>query len=369
MSIKRIDLNTYKKDSKFYGEIPLLLTIKSFDLQAIRERYIKSRSENKSRAGSTARREVAIGGVTAVTINKGKICHCEVLTKLPEPRGIHFDKGIFAFSSENKVYVVENDQLRTLENKWFSYIHTVDICNGNILVSSSGFDAIFEFNLKTFEPIYEWFAWEHGFNIGIDPANGERFILTRNNSEAMAYQTLGQAYMYIDNPARQSLPTAKRAAFINSVVYDTNDENKIIATFFHEGAVYSINKKNGVATKVMDKLKNPHGGMRLNNEYLATSTTGGEVALGKLNRQERFFLNNISGKPEYLAEMEWLQNSKTVKKNLIVIDSNRCAFVIINKEKELYDVIPFDTNWAVQDLVVAKLTEKQTELVMGIMSF
>ena len=44
MNANKIDISTFKRDHGFYGEIELLLTIKSFDLQAIRARYVASKN-------------------------------------------------------------------------------------------------------------------------------------------------------------------------------------------------------------------------------------------------------------------------------------------------------------------------------------
>ena len=39
----KIDLSQFQKDHTFYGELNFLLTVKSFDLQAIRKRYLASK--------------------------------------------------------------------------------------------------------------------------------------------------------------------------------------------------------------------------------------------------------------------------------------------------------------------------------------
>ena len=61
----KIDLSQFKKDHTFYGELNFLLTVKSFDLQAIRKRYLASKKNNRS--GSVERRKVALGGLVSVS--------------------------------------------------------------------------------------------------------------------------------------------------------------------------------------------------------------------------------------------------------------------------------------------------------------
>ena len=51
----KIDLSQFQKDHTFYGELNFLLTVKSFDLQAIRKRYLASKKNNRS--GSVERRK------------------------------------------------------------------------------------------------------------------------------------------------------------------------------------------------------------------------------------------------------------------------------------------------------------------------
>lgn len=365
MKVTKYDLATYKQDHNFYKSFSLLTTIKSFDLQAIRERYLKTRAKKSNLTGSVERRKVSIGGIVHLGIEKGKLSYSNILAKLPEPRGIHCVDDIMALSSENKAFVIQNDTVYTIHNEWFSYIHTVQI-NPNdkskLLISSSGFDCIFEYDYLKNEKTFEWFAWENGFANGKDPETGEKVFLTRYAALAEKYQKDGIPHIFITDPANNPLPTAKRAAFINSVVYDQLSE-RLLGTFFHEGAVFAINRASGKAEKVLDNLKTPHGGQTLNSKYMGTSTGSGELVIGDHKEQQRYDFRNLQGKPEYLGNMEWIQNSIIVDENIISIDSNRNSFVIFNPEKKLIDFIPYDNNWAVQDIAITEVSKKQAGVI------
>ena len=356
MNTKKIDISKFRRDSSFYGEIHLLLTVKSFDLEAIRKRYIKSRQNVSSRVGSVERRKISIGGIVKLTIHKGVLSQDEILTKIPEPRGIDSFNDLIAISSENMVFIISGTDIKEISNPWFSYIHTVNFnrkSKERILISSSGYDAIFEYDLNTKNKTYEWFAWENGFSHGYDPQTGNKFYLTRKEEDYLRYKELGEECIFIADPVNQILPTAKRSAFINSVVYDLENHKDIIATFFHIGAVFSISKTSNKTTKRLDGLKSPHGGRKYGNGYLGTSTSGGMVVTGTLDRKVGYFFNSLPGKPEYLGDLEWLQNSIVVNNNIVTIDSNRNSFVIFNPEKKYIDIIPFNTNWAIQDFIVS----------------
>ncbi len=359
MEIVKTEIASFKRNSDFYGRIDIAFTIKSFELDVIRKRYLKSQKENKTKTGSVERRENATGGIAVAYLEKGCLGDYSVLAKMPEPRAIDVKDNIVSFSSEKNVYLLIKDKLETIGNEWFSYIHTVDIQNDKILISSSGFDAIFEYDIIRGKKISEWFAWENGFNIGHDPKTGEDFFLTRDNEEAQKLKMQGKNFLLINNPLEQTLPTARRAAFINSVVYDDSDTSRIISTFFHEGAVYSINLKNGHTSKVLEGLKNPHGGMKVGEFFAATSTGTGEFAIGNLDKVHRYSFKELPGKPVELSKFEWIQNTKNHNGNYIAIDSNRNCFIVFNIDRKVYDMVGFDSSLAIQDLAVATLDDNQ----------
>lgn len=361
MEEHRTDISTFERDSTFYGRIEMLLTVKSFDLQEIRQRYLKSRARKDNRTGSVERRAVAIGGVVHAVIENGKMTESKVIAKLKEPRGIAGQRGFLGISAENEVYIL-GDDLRSIENPWFSYIHTLDFHpdGDKLLISSSGLDCIFEYDLTNLRPSYEWFAWEHGFNKGKDPETGKEILLSRNADDA------GEGVKVILDPRIDVLPTAMRAAFINSVVYDKQDPSRMLATFFHEGAVYCIHMSDGRAVKVLDGLKNPHGGGRNGVDVFATSTGKGEVVMQNEGERKVLDFQNLKGKPQELGEMEWLQNSHYHGNNIVTIDSNRTSFVVTNVEHQKIDLIPYDPNWAVQDMLTGSFEEHQLELLSSL---
>lgn len=355
---ERIDLNSFKREAGFYGELELLATVKNFDLQAIRARYLASKKNKNSRTGSVERRAPALGGILSFSLSEGKIQHQSTLTELKEPRGIASKGELLAFSSENKVYLIEGDEIRLIEDPWFSYIHTVDFNSAadRLLVSSSGFDLILEYDLTSLERSAEWWAWENGFDKGLDPKTGEQVTLSRKEIAGTGPVRL------IQDPLKDSLPTAMRAAFINSVEYDQANEGAYIATFFHEGKVFRIDTYSGKAEAIIQDLKNPHGGTSWGNVSMATSTRTGEVILQEGDQERSFSFGQLPGKPEELGNEEWIQNSKRLADGSIIsIDSNRCSWVIFHPEKELIDIIPYPDNLAVQDLVICEKGSERWE--------
>lgn len=348
---KVIDLSSFERVA--LPEITLLVSIKSFDLQAIRERYLAARLQ-KGKVGSVERRPVAKGGVARLVIQGDQIFSEQMLHELKEPRAIAEKDGVIAIGAENSVYVFQGDQKFTLESPWFSYIHTLDFHPLNpdlILISSSGFDCFFEYNWKTGECIRSWFAWENGWNKGFDKKSKQDVWLTRIPEQAQEWSKAGKIVKCITDPLNQVLPTAERAAFINSALYHKDNGDVIYVTLFHEGAVYKIDWRTGEKKQVFNQLVSPHGGQIRNGQEMVTNTAGGEIQL-KSGGLLKFSFHNLPEKDSRLGSLEWLQNTARLQNGYFVtIDSNRTAFVFFHPGKRTYQIVPYNKDWAVQDIL------------------
>lgn len=365
-----INISTFTRDHNFYDQIDLILTIKSFDLQAIRKRYIASRKSKTGKTGSVERREPSIGGIVSLSLTKGTIREEAILCKVAEPRGIDFRDELLAIAAENIIYVIEkNGKINTVSDPWFSYIHTVKFHpndNSKILISSSGFDLIQEYDFKTHTKLFEWIAWENGFDTAKDPETNDNIILTRNRKRARELQEKSIKHLFINDPLADHLPTAKRAAFINSVTYDPKDPDYFLATFFHSGEVIRISRNDGASQTKLTGLKNPHGGQFHDGQIIATSTGTGEIFVKDDTNFDKLSFDDLPGKPSELDGLEWVQNTLCFGNYLIAIDSNRTSFVIIDRKKKRYDIIPFNNDWAVQDIISGKLNPNQVNAIGSI---
>ncbi|MFW5804278.1 MAG: hypothetical protein ACOCWG_03495 [bacterium] len=321
-------------------------------MQEIRERYLSS--QKRSKGGSVERREPAIGGLVYVEIKNGRIEKEEIITKYAEARGIDHKNNILILSSENKIFKIDMKQnsFQKFCNPWYSYIHTIKFNKeGNkILVASSGVDTIMEIDVEDGKEIWTWNAWEEGLDRGLHPKTGEEYYITKNVARANYLKNNKKNVILIENPHIQKLPTALRTAFINSAEYDKN--GNILLTFFHDGDVKLLNKKNRKLSVLIDNLTKPHGGQQIKNKYLVTNTAGGEVTVWDKQELNKFIFSQLPGKDELLNTKEWLQTSHTVDNLIITIDSNRNSFVAIDHKKNEINLIPYNNNWAIQDFII-----------------
>ena len=309
MKISEYALKNFEEDQRHFDNTDLLVTVKSFDLLAIRKRYLESRKRNK--AGSVERRAPAQGGVVAISIADGKIVKQKILAHITEARGIDVCGEKCVLSSEDKIFLFKDNEAVpvTIEHPWFSYIHTVKFNDdeSRLLISSSGLDILFEYDLKSMSILWEWLAWEHGISKGENPEGGGSFVLTRDQEAADRMRAKGEKVKIITKPKEQQLPTALRAAFINSAEYGNKGE--VLATQFHAGRVIRIDKSNGTFIPLIDGLTRPHGGMLFKDGYLATDTAGGGVVINSEKELSKFDFSTLPGKPDSARDIEWLQTS------------------------------------------------------------
>lgn len=353
-----IDISTFETNNAFYGDLNIIITVKSFELQAIRKRYLESKKNSK--VGSVERREPSLGGLVSMRLHDGQLKDEEVLSRMKEPRGIAFQENRIAYASENVIIVLHADGSRyEIENPWFSYVHTVDFSpyyEHHILISSSGFDCFFEYDYVQNKLVKEWFAWENGIYEAHDK-EGNTIYITRKADQKEKWEREGKHVNFIQHPATDHLPTSQRAAFINSVYYHRSKEDSYVATLFHKGEVRKIDASGQEV--LFSGLKSPHGGRMSDHEKIVVNTAKGTLMVNDVVYDFQF----LAGKPEEMQDMEWLQNAIFLGNLVVVIDSNRTSFVLLDLNKKLKSVIPYNSNYAVQDLVRGSLSEAQLKAI------
>ena len=143
-----------------------------------------------------------------------------------------------------------------------------------------------------------------------------------------------------------------RAAFINSVSYSRREQGKIVATLFHEGESILVDQSSNKTIDHLSGLSNPHGAWQFSDIDMISNTSTGEIVLKKGNLEQRFSLSELPYKHPEMEGKEWLQNSIMHDGLIISIDSNRTSLVIFDPEKKTYNQIPYNADWAVQDMVI-----------------
>ena len=339
LTFEKTDISTFKEDPYLGNNIPLLLQLKGFN----RRERIKRRNDQmvKGESGSPTERKIAEGALYVVDNLQG----CDFLSAnnavfeltLPDPRGMAVsDTDLFIGSVNQILRLQENGSTSVIKYPWFAFIHSLQLSNDSqkILITSPGFDRIIEMETNTAIPVWEWSAWDHGYD------------KTHSSGKKIFSEFISPK----DFTSGLGLPPGDRTAFPNSAVY-LNDKT-ILATLFYDGII-KIDKETGQATPVLENLSHPHGIRKYNGGFIVTNSGSGTVLImnDQLRVTQELSFNNLPYKSKEAGSTEWLQNVIPLNSNLLaVIDSNRASIFIVNLRNKSMRRIPYDPDWVIQEV-------------------
>ena len=121
--------------------------------------------------GRVAARPYVLGIVAAFSLDNDRFDWSLVESKwvfsVVEPYGVDTRGNKIALATASSVRLIDinSGKERGCQNPWLNQGHTVEFSadGKKLLVGSSGFDAVFEFDTVSGKVIWEWFAWDHGF--------------------------------------------------------------------------------------------------------------------------------------------------------------------------------------------------------------
>ena len=130
------------------------------------------KSPNRGVFGREAARPYVLGIVAAFSLAYDRFDWSLVEAKWAfssvEPYGVDASRNKLALATAKSVQLINMDtgEARLCHNPWLNQGHTVEFSadGKKLLVVSSGFDAVFEFDTESGEVLWEWFAWDHGFD-------------------------------------------------------------------------------------------------------------------------------------------------------------------------------------------------------------
>ncbi len=235
------------------------------------------------------------------------------------PMGLHYDekREVLLAGSDHHISCVAGDGIiETINNKLFNCIHWLSpTYDGNILVVSTGIDAILKIDLnKPSEIISSWFATENGYDK--DPSGRVRVI---------DGSTIHQGIEYC---------TPQHTTHINSAVEFEPD--KLLATLFHQGQLVKIDLGSGKTSVVSNGLKQPHGVKRASFGFMLADTNGARFL--KVDSQ----LNLIG---EVKGNFNWIQDVVELEGgDFVVADINNGRLVLISPCGETKDQVVYGAN-------------------------
>jgi hypothetical protein len=277
-----------------------------------------------------------------------------------EPYGVSVRGNKIALATAHSVRLIDVDtgEARLCEDPWLNQGHTVEFSTDGtkLLVGSSGFDAVFEFDTASGKVDWKWFAWDHGF----DRSKLGHYIV-RSPARYRTLAAMGHEVLLVDDPEQYEfgVPTRQKPSHLNSACYGS--DGKILVTLFHQGAGYVVDRSTGDAQEVIAGLINPHKLSRRNQGgYFISDTRRGKlIFIDEMNRRtSEIALAGMPGIVRSPQLLEYLQNATELREDLFAcIDIHRSSLWLIDVKRRRYRGIKFPEEWSVHD--VASLERKQ----------
>jgi hypothetical protein len=276
-----------------------------------------------------------------------------------EPYGVAAGQNKMALATAKSVQLINLDtgEARLCHNPWLNQGHTVEFSpdGEKLLVGSSGFDAVFEFDTATGAVLWQWFAWDQGF----DRSKLGHYVV-RSAARYKVLAAMGHKVLLVENPEKHpfGIPTRQKPAHLNSAHYDS--DGRILVTLFHQGAGYIIDRNTGKAQEVISGLSNPHKlSRRKRGGYFISDTKVGKLIFlnEEFHRDYEISLVGTPGVSRPPDLSEFLQNTTELREDLFAcIDIHRSSLWLIDVKRRRYRGIKFPPEWSVHD--VARLGQE-----------
>lgn len=259
------------------------------------------------------------GGSVAL-IDPGRLNYGFILEiKCPVATGMYYHK------TEDILYVGSNKWIRkikhgkiigSLGNNLFNDIHSLsESLRGNLLVTSSGVDAILEIDFNDSRKIiWDWFATENGYN---KTPTGKIRVINRE----LNYQKI-------------TTTTPEHTTHINSCL--NYKQNKILGVLFHQGKLIEIDMKTKKSKTLLEGLKCPHSIRKRKRGYLICDTRNNRVLLLDNNfKIEKIIKNNY----------DWVQDAVELSNgDFLIGDSNNERIIRIDKNGKEVGILQMEKN-------------------------
>lgn len=358
-SFSVIPLVTYKYDPGLARDEKIIVTVKT-----TLQRYRNLRQEEQQKRarsdvfGRERARRYVYGVVAAFSLSHDRLdwdlTQSEWSFSALEPYAVNICGKKIALVGGSYVRLIdmETGQATTCRHPWLSQVHTVQFSSDEkkLLVASTGFDAVIEFDAESGEVSWEWFAWEHGFDRSM---LGHYVVRFPERSEALA--AIGQEALLVEDPSsfEFGIPTRLIPAHLNSALYDV--DGRILVSLFHQGTGNIIDRHTGKVRKVISGLVNPHklSTRRRGGGYHISDTRRGNLVFLDENyrRVSEISLSGLPGVERSLLLSEFLQNTTELKDDLFAcIDIHRNSIWLIDVERHKFRGIKFPVEWSVHDI-------------------
>lgn len=349
----------YQYDSNLAREEKIIITVKT-TLQLHRN---LRQDEQQKRArpdifGRDRARSYVYGLVAAVSLSHDQVDWSLGQTDWafsalePYCLDIWGSKVVLAGAGYLRLIDMDTGRETPCRHPWLGQVHSAQFSadGTRVLVASTGFDAVLEFDTASGAVTREWFAWEHGFDRSMLGHHVVRFPEKRDALVASGHETI-----YVDDPSKFGLGIATRLipAHLNSARYDV--DGHILVSMFHQGTGIIIDRNTGDSREIVSGLVNPHKlAKRRRGGYFISDTRAGHLVLidEEYRRVREIAFDGLPGVERSKTLSEFLQNTTEIKDDLYAcVDIHRNSIWLIDAKQRKYRGIKFPREWSLHDVV------------------
>jgi hypothetical protein len=351
-------LIAYKYDPGLARHGEVMLTVKTtLQLEKNQRQAERMKRPSPEVFGREAARPYLLGIVAAFSLAHDRfdwsLADSKWAFSAVEPYGVDAKRNMMALATANSVRLIDMDtgETKYCENPWLNQAHTVEFSadGKKLLVGSSGFDAVFEFDTANGKVLWEWFAWDHGF----DRSKLGHYV-ARSTARYRTLAAMGHEVLLVDDPAKYEfgIPTRQKPAHLNSARYDS--DGRILVTLFHQGAGYVVDRNTGNAQEIISGLMVPHKlSRRKSGGYFISDTKRGKLIFldEKCRPTCEIAFAGTPGVARSPHLSEFLQNTTELREDLFAcIDIHRSSLWLIDVKRRRYRGIQFPVEWSVHDV-------------------
>jgi hypothetical protein len=353
------------------NRLEVLLIIKGFHQLAIVAKIIArkgNRSLGLTVADDASMRMYSLGVIAQLTLPLTSFEEQDLSSAIwrvdcAEPFDADVCNAKLAFSTGSEVRLVSPTQeVQTIRSDWMSFVHTLEFSEDckRILIVSAGFDTIIKCEVETGEVLWEWNAWDHGFN---QSAMEMKFVTRLAEQAALFAERYGQGdVLYVTNPNQwppEGIPTPMSPVRLNGASYGEADT--ILATCYHRPELFIIDRDGSFRT-INHELKHPHSFRRIllggKERYCVTDSGRGRILIldDDFNITELLDFTTLDAEEKKRKEFgEWIQTASLINiagnDVFISVDALRSGLHILDFTNRRRRFISYPLKWTVQTVI------------------
>lgn len=373
-----MDVSVFEYDETLAHDRQAFVVVKGFGQLDIVAKIIQrqgSKSFGLTAVNNVAERRYSKGRIALASLDTDAFDELTLQQALTctEPFEVMVQDGQMAFTAGYQFGLADlgSGKTKKYSDEWMSYLHSIELSDDGqrVLTAATGLDTILEIDLASGEVVWEWNAWDNGFNrvkldgsyVSRDPAQARQLEQEHPDAEILL----------IEDPLalpREGLATNLTPMNLNGVHYGKN--GRIIATGFHRPELFVIKRDGSYETYNLG-LSHPHSFRPLADGYMVASTGHGQLLLldDRFKVQTRVDISTLPANQQKKAGFgEWLQTVSVLDQErglFSLVDALRDGVHLVDVNNQTRRFISNPPEWTIQAVMNAPISKEGFQRLIG----